>query len=164
MTRIPRPTGLTLHRRTVLGLGVGATAGVLTACSSGSLPFIASVDPDDEVQAGVAAGEQELLAAYDAVISRQPGLATRLRPIRDQHAQHLAAMATTPPLSSPSASTSPMPAQQAAALRTLRRLESRAVRQRTDAAVAAGDADLTELLTRIAASESGHVAALSGTP
>ncbi len=151
-----------LTRRLALGLGAGTAAWLMTGCSGGSIPFIAPADPDDEVRQAVAVSEQELLAAYDAVIAALPALGPRLKPLRAQHAEHLAAMAPTDVASaSPAPGGSPSVApNRPAALRTLRRLESRAVRQRTNAAVQAADSELVEVLARIAASEAAHVAFL----
>ncbi len=152
------PPQSTLSRRALLGgAAVGATA-VLAGCAPSAIPIIGAPDPDDEVRRGVALSEQELLAAYDAAIAAGTGSTELLRSIRDQHAAHLAAVSDgldIPVLASPS----PAPGQRPS-LRQLRRLEARAVPQRIKACTAAGDADLAELIARIGASESGHVAAL----
>lgn len=159
MSPSPPSEATVLGRRTALGLGAGAAAWLLTGCSSAPIPFIAS-DPDDDVRRSVAESERRLLAAYDAVLAALPALAPRLKVLRAQHADHLAAMGDLP-ADSPGATPSPtVPPNRPAALRTLRRLESQAARQRTDAAVAASETDLVEVLARIAASEASHVAFL----
>lgn len=139
---------------TAVGIGLGG-------CAASPLPLL-TPDPDDEVRATVAASELQLIAAYTAAIAAVPALGTRLRPLLDQHSQHLTAVSDGLDLPSEAPSVSAPPAAQngAAAVRALRRLEAAAARQRTDACVAAADDDLAVLLGRIAASESGHVAAL----
>lgn len=151
-------------RRLVLGAAVGGALAGLTGCSSGTISIISPADPDDELRRAVAQSEQLLLASYDTTIAAFPTLATRLRVLRDQHQAHLTAVAQDLDLAAP-ASVSPgtQPAGgQSAAIRALRRLEAGAARQRIESCTAAEAPELAELLARIGASESGHVAALSG--
>lgn len=147
-------------RRTILALGGGGVVALVAGCSAESIPILGPPDPDDELRRGVAASERELIAAYDAAIGAAGRSAGLLRTLRQQHVDHLTAITQDlddagPPAPSPSASAPSVTP------RTLRRLEAAATRQRIESCSAAGDADLAELLARIAASESGHVAALS---
>lgn len=155
---------VTLSRRLVLAGSLGGVAALATACSGGTIPLISPPDPDDEVRRTVAQSEQTLIAAYDAAITAMPVLGATLRPFRDQHQAHLTAVTADLELPDVAASGSPRAAGggQAALIRELRRLEAGAVRQRIDACVAAEDAELAALFARIGASESGHVAALTG--
>lgn len=151
-------------RRTVLALGGGGALALIAGCSVDSLPIVGPPDPDDELRSAVAASEQELIAAYDAAIAAGRDGGALLRTLRQQHVEHLAAVtgdpslstATEQPLTSAAATPTTPPTSAA-----LRRLEAAATRQRIKAVSAAGHADLAELFARIAASESGHVAALS---
>ena len=152
-------------RRLVLG---GTAAGLIVGiagCSGSSLPLISAPDPDDEVRLGVARSEQALVAAYDAAIAATPAAADQLRTFRDQHQAHFTAVsegldpAALTPASSPASAS---PGKSPTGLRGLRRMEVAAARQRIEACTAATAGDLAELLARIAASESGHAAALSG--
>ncbi len=153
----------TLSRRLLLGGALSGAAVLATGCSPGSIPIISPPDPDDEVRRGVAESEQALIAAYDAALVALPALRARLQVLRDQHQAHLTAVTQDLDVASPAPSGSVTPARggQTAALRSLRRLEARATKQRIDACVAADDPELAELLARIAASESGHVVALT---
>lgn len=153
-----------LTRRLVLGGGAAGALAFLSGCSSGSLPIISATDPDEQLRRAVAQSEQLLLTAYDTTLTAFPVLAGRLSVLRDQHQAHLTAVAHDLDLAAPTASTpgAPPAGGQTGAVRTLRRLEASAARQRIEACTAAEAADLAELLARIAASESGHVAALSG--
>ena len=67
---------------------------LLAACSSDGGEQ--TPDADDAVRSDVSASEQRLLARYDATIAAFPALAGKLQPIRDQHAEHLAAMGSQP--------------------------------------------------------------------
>lgn len=158
------PAADPLTRRALLASALGGSALVVAGCSTPTIPLLSTPDPDDEVRATVAASELALIAAYDQVITANPALADRLRPLRDQHRDHLAAVAEDLQLPTPGASQSRSPGDRGEGLRTLRRLEAAATRQRIDASVAAAEPELASLLARIGASESGHVAFLSGGP
>lgn len=165
MTTHPRSNGLSsavVPRRLVLGGALAGLATGLTACSGTSLPIIGPADPDDQLRRSVAQSEIALIAAYDAAIAAFPTLAQRLGDFRDQHQAHLTAVSLNLDVGTASSPASPTraPGGAASAVRSLRRLEAAAARDRIDACGAAADSDLAELLGRIAASESGHVAAL----
>ncbi|WP_050796199.1 hypothetical protein [Parafrankia sp. EUN1f] len=92
---MPTAAGSGPSRRAILAAVplVGAGASVLLASagctSSGPVAPTPTANPAD-VAAATAAyqREAELLTAYDAAISRHPGLATTLRAIREHHAEH----------------------------------------------------------------------------
>lgn len=146
-----------LTRRTLLG---SAGAVVLAGCTGGggAGPTSGSADPgdDDRIRADTASDEAALIALYDAVIARLPDLADALSPLRDQHAEHLAALGADGPASPEADSPGSVPA----ALKELSAAERKAADQRMGAAVAASDEELIRLLALISASEASHVAAL----
>jgi len=138
------------------------TAIVVVGCSREPEPLPTSAtsepDVDAQVRAAIAAQEAAIIGLYDAVIAAHPGLAGDLRPVRDEHAAHLDAMATPP------ASTPPTPAigSRPQAVRALIDAEQQAVAQRTSACEAATGADIARLAALIAASEAGHAEFLRG--
>jgi hypothetical protein len=148
-----------VSRRTMLSGMAGGVAVTMTGCS-GPVASLGGENPDDAARRLTAVSEQQLVAAYDAVIAAIPSLSGELGTIRDQHTQHLAALGDTQAASgSPAAIDT---AARPAALRALRKLERGAASERTMAAVSVSAADLVQLLTRIGASEAGHAAYLSG--
>ncbi len=163
-TPLAAPEPRAVPRRLVLGAAAGGAVAALTGCSSGSLPLISPADPDDQLRRAVAQSEQLLLTAYDTTMAAFPELTNRLRLLRDQHQAHLTAVSDGLDLGSPSpAAPGTAPGGGATgAVRTLRRLEAAAVKQRIQACTAAEAVELAELLARIGASESAHVAALRG--
>ena len=86
------PVTVLPSRRGVLRAAAGAPIVLLVACSNDaeSQP----TDADDSVRSEVANNEQQLISRYDATIAAYPALASKLTPLRDQHAQHLSAMGT----------------------------------------------------------------------
>lgn len=154
--RVAAVTGdMTLSRRTVLALGGTAVAGfALAACSADEPAPDATADADIALRQSVAEGEQRLIALYDATIAgiAEGELRMTLQMLRDQHAEHAAAIA--PDVA---------PAQIAGSTPTvadLQALERAAANARRDACVAATDAELARVLALIAASEAAHVPAL----
>jgi len=139
-------------------------------------PTISVLSPDQLVAQRVAAAEQALLAAYDAVTVAHPELAGRLAPFRADHAAHLqglvpgAAPSTTPsdtaPASSPpsgSAAAGPplsSPPASTAILHDLADLERTAAAARLgDVATTSGS--LARLIASIGGCEAAHAALLS---
>jgi hypothetical protein len=151
-----------MTRRAILASALGGSALLVAGCSSASIPVLSNPDPDDEVRGSVLVDELALIAAYDEVITANPSLAGQLRPLRDQHRDHVAAIGDDLDMPTPSSTPSRASVPRSDALRSLRRLESAATRQRIDASVAAAEPELAQLLARIGAAESGHVAYLSG--
>jgi hypothetical protein len=81
-----------------------ATATRPTSASASPEPTVSPLSPDQLVAQRVAAAEQALLAAYDAVAVAHPELAGRLAPFRADHAAHLQGLVpgATPPQTTPS--------------------------------------------------------------
>ena len=148
------PTRIT--RRTALALLAG---GAVTACSpgSGTGPDASETpDPDALTREQVIRDEWSLVALYDAALAAQPN--PELSALRDQHAEHAAALGSASP---PSASSSAPPAPSRTALAES---EASAAKQRAQACEMAADTDLARLLALIAASEAGHAAFLKRAP
>ena len=151
-------------RRSVLLVGV---ASALTACSRGAARPAAAIDPDVALTQSAVARERALLAAYDEAVVALPALATRLVPLRAEHAAHLAALLSPPVSGSPSPSGPPtqLPVSAATAtsaaatLARLADLERAAATAHTSGAVVASRR-LAPLLASLAASEASHVVVL----
>ncbi|MER7718182.1 hypothetical protein ABTX99_14740 [Streptomyces flaveolus] len=92
------------RRRSLLASAAGAA--LLAGCSGGSDSDTAPAPSADERARARAARDSEVLAArYDAVIAAHPGLAARLRPLRDEvvrHAEAFGGARTASPTASPS--------------------------------------------------------------
>jgi hypothetical protein len=92
------------RRRSLLASAAGAA--LLVGCSGGSRSDTAPAPSADERARARAARDSEVLAArYDAVIAAHPGLAARLRPLRDEvvrHAEAFGGARTASPKASPS--------------------------------------------------------------
>ncbi|MEV5663611.1 hypothetical protein [Streptomyces flaveolus] len=92
------------RRRSLLASAAGAA--LLVGCSGGSGSDTAPAPSADERDRARAARDSEVLAArYDAVIAAHPGLAARLRPLRDEvvrHAEAFGGARTASPTASPS--------------------------------------------------------------
>lgn len=144
-------------RRQVLQVAAVAPLATLAACSSSDQTQV--TDADDAVRAEVGTGENELIKRYDATIAAYPSLAGQLRPIRDQHGEHLAAVG---------GSDAPVdlkgvvvPKTAAAAVNELAAAERSAANARRASCVKATGSELVWDLTLIATSESQHAAALA---
>ncbi|MEU3661950.1 hypothetical protein AB0E77_19680 [Streptomyces sp. NPDC032940] len=90
--RVPVPSGPRRSRRSLL-VSAASAAGVggvlLVGCTGGSGSDGARTPSADERARARAARDSETLAArYDAVIAAYPGLAGRLRPLRDEVVRH----------------------------------------------------------------------------
>jgi hypothetical protein len=144
-------------------LGGGLAIGGLSACDPLGRPEPAPrprrpAPPPDPVSALLAA-ERALLAQYDAVIARFPGL-RRAAAVRADHAAHVGALRTL--VHAPVAGTPvpvSVPATAAAALAALRAAEVSAAARATAACVAA-PASRAPLLGSLAACESAHLVLL----
>jgi hypothetical protein len=89
-----------------------ATSVPAASTSASPKPTVSALSPDQLVAQRVAAAEQALLAAYDAVTLTHPELAGRLAPFRADHAAHLqglvpGATPSTPPSNTTSSNTTP---------------------------------------------------------
>jgi hypothetical protein len=164
------PSGAT--RRAVLGgtaamLGGTVMPAVLTGCTRARRAQAPAPGPELLLLTGVMQSEAALLALYDAVMAAHQGLAARLRPLRDHHAQHLAVLrrhyvpgtdeggATPAP-----PTTATAPAGEARALAALRTAERRAAAARADE-VRRASPGLAQLLAAIGACEAGHAEELA---
>ncbi|MER6145602.1 hypothetical protein ABT174_37220 [Streptomyces sparsogenes] len=167
------------------GGAVGAVA-LLGGCSDGSTarPDAAGRGPGEErLLARGARDSAELLARYDATADAHPGLADRLRPLREETARHLeafrapdrgassggsSASASSPasapasPSATPSASASSgeppapkVPGDEKEALAALARAERRTADTRT-AALRDAPPELARLLASVAACGAAH--------
>lgn len=150
------------------GLGLLATAvplGLIAACGnddSTAPPTSMPEAPEPPSLAGrVSAEEEALIALYDAALAALPADDTRSRPlliaIRDEHAQHRAALAMG---ASPGASPGMTAADGDVSVAMLVDAERAAVKNRIRACTEAQDAELARVLALIGASEAGHVPAL----
>ncbi|MYU22041.1 hypothetical protein [Streptomyces sp. SID8352] len=93
------------RRRSLLASAAGAV--LLTGCAGGSgAPGSALPSAAERVRARAARDSEGLAARYGAVIAAHPGLAARLRPLRDEVERHAAAFGAFP---AASASPSPPP-------------------------------------------------------
>jgi len=151
------PVTVLPSRRGVLRAAAGAPIVLLVACSNDaeSQP----TDADDSVRSEVANNEQQLISRYDATIAAYPALASKLTPLRDQHAQHLSAMGTQPASNDGNSPT--VGKTSAAAVAELTAAERRASTERVKSSGQAAGADLIWNLALIAASESQHAAVLA---
>jgi hypothetical protein len=157
-------------RRRVLAAAAAALPLVLAGCKGiaalGSPPKPA---PDVSVATDAIAVEQQLIAHYGAVLAAVPGLAATLRPLLDQHHDHLALLRARlivphggQPLPSPRATArgrAPVPGTTAAALGYLRDAEDAAAAALL-AHLAAAPPSLAPLLASISASEATHALVL----
>jgi hypothetical protein len=155
---VPHPS----RRRLLLG-GAAALGFGISGCSPPALPVLTLPDPDDDYRLSTAESEQELIGLYSAVIAANPGLARDLKPIQKQHIEHLAAVTAGLDISTTSETPRRIKRDRSAALKRLMRAERSAAKARTNAAVAADDAGLAQLLARIGSSESAHQALLART-
>jgi hypothetical protein len=153
-----------------------------TTASASAEPTITALSTDQLVARRVAAAEQALLAAYDAVAVAHPELAGRLAPFRADHAAHLQGLvpgatpstttsATTAPSSTAPSSTAPSstasagpplssPPASTAILHQLADLERSAAAARLgDVATTSGS--LARLIASIGGCEAAHAALLS---
>lgn len=160
-------------RRVVLAGAVSLPL-VATGCSKGigGLGTPPSPLPDVTILRDAIAGETLMISRYGAVMTAVPDQAGSLRPLLDQHREHLARLrarlvepdAGRAPEHSPSASASSpeaqVPGTPAAARRYLRHAEQAAA-QTLLTALTAAPPSLAQLLASIAASEASHALLLS---
>jgi hypothetical protein len=157
---------VTPTRRAVLG---GSAVVLVAATGCTSVGQASAPPPGAEVTLldGVIQNETGLIALYDAVLAAHPGLAGRLRPLRDHHAQHLAVLrrhyvpgsATGTATPAPRA-TATAPQGEAKAVSALRSAERRAATARADE-VRRATPGLSQLLAAIGACEAGHAQELA---
>ncbi len=153
-------------RRAVLG-GSAALLAAAAGCTSIGQAESPPAGPEVTLLDGVIDNEAALVALYDAVLTAHPGLAGRLRPLREHHAQHLtvlkrhyvpgSATGTATPAPRPTASA---PATESRSLAAIRGAERRAAAARADE-VRRASAGLSQLLAAIGACEAGHAQELA---
>jgi hypothetical protein len=153
-------------------LAVGSTALVLAGCTVGDED---SGDPGDgpsaadrRARARAARDSEGLVERYDAVIAARPGLAERLRPLREEvvrHAEAFGAVRAASPDASPSVSAraagpedgvGAVPASEKDALALLAAAERELTERRTGA-LAGVPGELARLLASVAAAGAAHV-------
>jgi hypothetical protein len=131
--------------------------------------------PDVALLRAAIAAEELMIARYDAVITRSPGLAAGLRPLRAEHRLHLAELrsrlivppgsaaataASTAP-ASPGASPSQTAAPAGAAAISFLQGAERAAAADLLRKLTAVSPSLAQVMASVAASEATHVAALA---
>jgi hypothetical protein len=143
------------RRRSLLASAAGAA--LLVGCSA---------DPDSggdgpsataEARARAARDSRGLLERYDAVLAAHPGLAGRLRPLRDQVAAHVQAFGdgATPTPAASTASPTPVPAAERDAVAALAAAE-RALADRRAADLLKVPGEQARLLASAAAAGAAH--------
>ncbi|MER7895281.1 hypothetical protein ABTX62_03870 [Streptomyces sp. NPDC096046] len=166
------------RRRSLLAVAPAALA--LSGCTGGDSGGPAGDGPSaaDRARARAARDSEELVERYDAVIAARPGLAKRLRPLREEVVRHAqafgggrtssasaspAASASVSPAASPSASASVPSAPSAAvpgndkdALAGLAAAE-RELADRRAKALGGVPGELARLLASVAAAGAAHV-------
>lgn len=153
----PRPT-----RRTVLGAALVAPLAACTSSGDEEPSPPPPVDPDVVLRDAAVLRERELLATYDAALAASPRLAARLRPLRAEHAEHLAVLQDPALVGSPLPTASPTPVaplRPAPGTGALVAAERAASRAHAAAAVRAAPG-LAQVLASLAASEATHEIAL----
>jgi hypothetical protein len=134
------------------------------ACSADEpAPRPAPVDPDDALRSAAAERERALLREYDAVLAARPGLAPRLSPVRDHHAEHLEALlgpASPSPSATPAVPPAALPPDDAGALARLVAAE-RAAGDAHAADCLAASRRLAPVLASLSACELSHPVALT---
>lgn len=153
-----RPT-----RRAVLSAGA---VGLVAACTPAHRPpgAVRPARPDPDVALTAAAVDRELalLTAYDAALAATPALASRLAPLRAEHAEHLRALGAGPagnPTASPATAPAPARGLGGQARNSLATAERTAAAAHAAASVTAS-ARLAAVLASLAASEASHQVAL----
>ncbi len=142
---------------------------VTAGCTSGDDdgPAADEPDPDLDLLARAVAEKQDLLAAYEATLTRHRPLAARLEPMRADHAAHLAELSgfrPNVPTAAPSASASPIgaavPADRENAVEALAQAELAAAGRRIGQCREARDPQLARLLASLGGCEAAHTALL----
>ena len=161
-----------LRRRALLAAAAAVTTGALAACDLGGDPPEPKYDPTRDPLMPLLTRTVALRDRYAAVLTAVPALQDRLGPLKDDHDQHVVALAREiglperGPFPAPSGSpdvtgsAAPVPADQAAALKDLTRLEKDA-RQDAEGACLAAPSYRAALLGSIAACRAGHEAVLA---
>jgi hypothetical protein len=159
------------RRRSLLASAAGAA--LLAGCSGGPGSGDAGADPSavERARARAARDSEKLAGRYAAVIAAHPGLAERLRPLREEtvrHAEAFGAVAAASPKASPSVSAraagpqdgdgsgAAVPVVEKDALALLAGAERKLADRRTGA-LADVPGELARLLASVAAAGAAHV-------
>jgi hypothetical protein len=156
-----------LRRRALLAAAAVATTGSLAACDLGDDPPEPKYDPTGDALMPLLTRAVALRDRYAAVLAALPALQDRLGPLKDDHDQHVVALAREiglpeqGPFPAPSGSpdvagsAAPVPDEQSAALTELAKLEKDA-REDAEGACLAAPSYRAALLGSIAACRAGH--------
>lgn len=148
---------------------LGGSAAVLvpvlvtaTGCSRVKPAEVPPPGPEVAILDGAIRDEAGLIALYDAAIAAHPGLADRLRPLRDHHVRHLSVLKRHYVPGTATGTTTPAPNTAASAptrqpgLAALQSAERRAAAARADEVRRTTMPGLAQLLASIGACEAGH--------
>ena len=153
-----------------------ATSTLPSTTSVSPTPTVSALSADELVAQRVAAAEQAMLAAYDAVALAHPELAGRLAAFRADHLAHLQGLvpaatpsttpSTTPAVSPPASSAASAGPPLSSAPTSAEIFQSLANLERTAAAARLGDVatttgSLARLIASIGGCEAAHAALLS---
>ncbi|MDQ0751655.1 hypothetical protein QF034_005886 [Streptomyces africanus] len=151
------------RRRTLFAVGPAALA--LAGCTAGGEGPGASHDgpsaAERRARARAARDSEGLVERYDAVIAARPGLAERLRPLREASVRHARAFGAGPgrkasPSPSPSSSAGAVPGSDKDALAALAAAERELADRRAQALLDV-PGELARLLASVAAAGAAHV-------
>ncbi|WP_086561169.1 hypothetical protein [Streptomyces africanus] len=151
------------RRRTLFAVGPAALA--LAGCTAGGegpgAPQDGPSAAERRARARAARDSEGLVKRYDAVIAARPGLAERLRPLREASVRHARAFAGGPgrkasPSSSPSSPVGAVPGSDEDALAALAAAE-RELADRRAKALLDVPGELARLLASVAAAGAAHV-------
>ncbi|MFB9186634.1 hypothetical protein ACFFX1_51650 [Dactylosporangium sucinum] len=156
---------MSIPRRAVLAGAAALAAGLASGCD---IPTqrTAVWHPAPDVLLPLLQRTVELRDRYGEVLAAFPALQDRLGPLKDDHAQHVVALAREigmpeeGPFPQPSASASALPTEQGAALTELINLERKG-REDAEGACIAAPSYRAALLGSIAACRAGHVEVLT---
>ncbi|WP_433084380.1 hypothetical protein ACQP1P_07480 [Dactylosporangium sp. CA-052675] len=161
-----------LRRRALLAAAATATTAALTGCDLGENPKDPPFDPTGDALMPLLTRAVALRDRYGEALTAFPALQDRLGPLKDDHEQHVVALAREIglpergpfPAASGSAaappSAGPLPGDQAAALAELAKLEKDG-RQDAETACLAAPSYRAALLGSIAACRAGHAEVLA---
>ncbi|MFF5535346.1 hypothetical protein ACFY71_23150 [Streptomyces cinerochromogenes] len=144
------------RRRSLLASAAGVA--LLAGCSDGAEPGDDGPSATERARARAARDSRGLLERYDAVLAAHPGLAGRLRPLREQVAAHAAAFedgTTTPAPARSSTTPAPVPAGEKDAVAGLAAAE-RALADRRAKELLEVPGELARLLASVAAAGAAH--------
>jgi hypothetical protein len=155
---------VSLRRRALLAAVAAMSAGSVAGCDLVAGPQAPQWHPPPDVLLPLLSGTVALRDRYAEVLTAFPALQDRLGPLKEDHAQHVIALAREigapeagpfPAVSASAAPTQAVPAEQAAALAGLAALEKQG-RADAEGACIAAPSYRAALLGSIAACRAGH--------